>query len=54
MGQRVRMKKNRKKAKGVAVRKNTNPNAVQKIEKIGGGVRVVSYGKLKKMNKKRG
>lgn len=54
MGQRIRMKKNRKKAKGVAVRKNTNPNAVQKIEKVGGGVRVVSYEKPKKAKKKRG
>lgn len=51
MGQKIRTKKNRKKAKGVAVRKNTNPNAVQKIEKVNGGVRVVSYEKKSKKRK---
>lgn len=54
MAQRVRKQKNRKKAKGVAVRKNTNPNAVQKISKVNGGVRVVSYEKKRKGRRKHG
>lgn len=54
MAQRIRKQRNRKKVKGVAVRKNTNQNAIQKIEKVGGGVRVVSYEKPKKTKKKKG
>lgn len=50
MGQRVRRQKNRKKVKGVAIRKNSNTELEQKVTKYGGGVRVVTY--KKKWNKK--
>lgn len=51
MAQKVRRQKNRNKVKGVAVKKNKNPDAVQKVTRIyGGGVTVVTYKKKGKKN----
>lgn len=46
MTQKARLKKNRKKVKGIAVKKNKDQDAVQKVTRTyGGGVTVVTYKK---------
>lgn len=53
MAQRIRRQKNRNKVKGVAIRKNNNPNVGRKITVSYGNVKVTTYGRNKNKNKKR-
>lgn len=56
MAQRVRRQKNRKKVKGIAIKKNVNSNNSRLVTKsYGGGVKVTTYkkeGKNDNRNKK--
>lgn len=45
MAQRVRRQKNRKKVKGVAIKKNNNENTVRTVTQKYGNVKVTTYKK---------